>query len=214
MTVGPYLARLLQIRPQYTRDPDTGNHPENVTWWVSGSSGVPTLANLISIAGTFDTAWSSVFTAYGGDGQYLGSQVTDFSSSTGLTYSSVGTLTPVTGGHGSDLPPNVAALISIYVGERYRGGHPRIYLPYVGQSSITGSTYKDKLDTAIQTAIATAFTNLQTAMSGSGVLGGQDFAVLRKRRVAGAAFTEPMVDFTAQALLASQRRRLRKAPHH
>jgi hypothetical protein len=205
--------RLLLVRPQYTPDPDTGNHPQNILWFQSTTAGTPTLANLTAMAAAFDPAWYLVWSDVGAQGTYyLGSIWTDFSSAFGLTYSSVGTYSPHVGSVTGRLPPNSACLISLKSGERFRGGHFRIYLPWIGQAALS-ATDSSMLLAANTNVVTTNFSNLDVATSGSGVLGGQLQVLYRHRTDPVKARLDPIVSFTVQQLLATQRRRLRKAPH-
>jgi hypothetical protein len=209
-----YQPRLLQIRPQYQPDPDSFRVPENVLWFQSVTAGTPTIPNLESIATAFDNAWDNIWLGWGAsDRTYTGCIVTDWSSNTGLEWDNRPTRTPLAGSNGFSLPYNVAALTSIHIAERFKGGHSRCYGPYVGvgaQDTTDPRKWKDTLSTNT----ATAWTALTGAMSGSGVLGGQLIMVYRFRNNAVRANVQPVVAFTTQPFFASQRRRQRKAAHH
>lgn len=205
-----YVARLIQIRPQYSMDPDADNTPENVLWMQSGSSGTPTSGDLATIQSIFDDGWSALWKAQAGaDSSYLGSVITDWSSDTGISLSSVGTFGPVAGtGGATSTAPQVAILISYAIPIRYRGGHPRTYLPHLASGKITG-TYKDSIASGDVTNINTAYNALFTALNGSGILGGQSMAVFRGKTTPATPSVYIVGVFTAQTLLATQRRRIR-----
>jgi len=209
-----YLPGLLQIRPQYTADPDAPNQPENVLWFLSNTHTTPTISNLTAIASAFDNNWGPVFNQYGAaNTYYVGSITTDWSSDTGASYTSVGTFTPEEGGGStSSTAPSVAILISLHIPVRYRGGHGRIYLPHVASGELQAPLY-DQISSTLGGRIVTYFNDMVTGMQSSGVLGGQVMGVYRFRNTAGRNTFVPFSSFTVQALLASQRRRLRKAPH-
>lgn len=204
-----YKPGLLQIRPQYTRDPDSGDTPENVTWWLSATTTTPTLADLTSIAGVFDPAWGALYASYGtSQADYTGSIITDWSSAAGLEQSTVGFFTPVPGTKSSATPPQVAILQSFQIQLRWRGGHFRTYYPYVGISSITG-TLADKIDPAVITAMEAAYTTVVTDMEGSGILGGQSPRLYKDKNTLATATLYPPTSQTIQSIVATQRRRAR-----
>jgi hypothetical protein len=208
-----YKPGLIQARPQYDSDTDAPDKPENVLWLLSRTTTVPTLAQLEAIQSIFDNNWYNVWAAVGANTKhYTGSILTDWSSATGLQSNSVGTFPPGIGGQGSALPANVAALISIQIPLRFRGGHFRIYLPWIGSSALD-STDKNKLSTTVQTNLSNAFGTYITAMSASDQLGGQIAVVYKNRNNPATAQTYAFPSYTAQQMLASQRRRLRRAAH-
>lgn len=201
-----YVPGLMQIRPQYSEEPDAPDHPENVTWWLGTTTAPYTLGEIASIAAAFDAKWGPMWNAVGGDNMhYYGAIYTDWGSDTGLTYNSVGTYEGEVGSNGTLQPPNVAALISGQVGIRYRGGHPRIYLPYVGASALTDE-YSDSLSPSAVESCTSAYTDLQSIMStGSG------YRIMNQvlyRRKTGDVLRWD--SFVVNGLLATQRRRLRR----
>lgn len=205
-----YKPGLIQLRAQYSQDPDADNTPENVTWWESSSSSTPTTANLISIQALFDTYWPDVWKIVAGaDASYVGSVITDWSSSSGVAVSSVGSLSPVAGtGGAASGPPQVSVLISWAIALRWRGGHFRTYLPHIASGVVTG-TYKDSIAGSLATNVDTAFTACNTAMMSSGVLGGQSFRLYKDKNDSSTATLYPVTNFGCQTLLATQRRRIR-----
>jgi len=210
-----YKPALLQIRPQYDPNPDTADHPENVLWFVSGTVTTPTLANLQAIQNTFDGAFSQVTKqVMPTTKSYTGSTITDWSSALGKSWSSVGTFSPVAGLSGADaMPLNVAVLISLHLPIRYKGGHPRIYLPWISFSASAGADGNKVLGTVV-TAVASNYTAYEASMLASGTLGGQATAAYLFRNDAVKANIQLVSSFTVQTTFASQRRRLRRAAHH
>lgn len=205
-----YLPGLLQIRPQYTASPTDLDIPENILWFRSANVTTPTLANIQAIQAIFDGDWALIFAEYGAEGRYYsGSVVTDWSNDTGLAWSSVGTFTPQEGTAAGVLPSQVAALVSWTIAQRWRGGHPRTYLPWVGNGAIQ-SADPNLLNTSIVSGMVTNITNLQNDMAGSGVLGGQSQVVFRFRDDPAKAALWEIAEFTVQSELATQRRRIRK----
>jgi hypothetical protein len=71
-----------------------------------------------------------------------------------------------------------------------------------------------KISVAVQGALGTAYGNVFTNMEGSGVLGGQTPMIYRQKTTAGAAHLLAISGYTVNFVYATQRRRLRKAPHH
>lgn len=210
-----YKPGLVQIRPRYTQSDVTGHIPENVLWFQSGTTTTPTVGNLQSMVNLFDAQWGNVWAAYAPSvNHYTGSIATDWSSNAGLQYSSVGVLTPIAGGQAAGCQSaQVCILISYQIGVRYKGGHPRTYLPYVSEGVTQGSS-GDQVTTTCQTAIVTALNGVINTMKGSGILGGQTMVIYRHRTNATLAQTYPFATFTVQSQTATQRRRLRHVAHH
>lgn len=205
-----YLPQLIQIRPQYTPNQTTATTPQNVLWFRSNAPGTPSLANLQTIGTDFDTAWKAVFLAYAGqDASYLGSVVTDWSSNTGLVSSSVGSFVATPGTHGESMAGSVAALVSYKVPMRWRGGHFRTYLPYVGLAT-QDSGDPNKITATFAAAIVTAINNTVSAMQSTSVLGGQTMMMYKQKQKSVTPELLPISTFGVGLLLASQRRRLRK----
>lgn len=205
-----YKPGLVNIRAQYTRDPDSGDTPENVFWFENGTTTTPTLTQLQAIQAAFDENWSAVWARCGAtDANMTGSIITDWSSSSGLESSSVGSFSPVAGDSGTGVPPNVAALISYEIQLRWKGGHFRTYLPYIGNSSVISGTH-DQLSASVIANLQTQFNDFLNAMLASGTLGGQAFRCYKNKTNATTAALYPIAGFTINAMLASQRRRLRR----
>jgi len=205
-----YQPGLIQIRPQYEFDAEADNTPENVLWLQSSTTSAPSLAQLQSIQNVFDPGWAQVWKPWGHTTHfYQGSVITDWSSNTGLSFSSVGGFTAVAGsGTGSPAAPQVAALISYHVPIRYKGGHPRTYLPRGAMGEVTG-TNNDELVSSCGAAILSAINALIGNLKSSGVLGGQTWSVYLHKNDPTKAHVMPFASFTVQTLLATQRRRLR-----
>lgn len=205
-----YKPGLIQLRPQYTTDPDAANTPENVTWWQSAVTTTPTVANLEAVQAIFDDYWPNMWKPLGGaNAAYTGSVITDWSSSSGVALDSVGALSPIPGtGSAESLPPQVAVLVSWEIPLRWRGGHFRTYFPWIASGIVTG-TYRDQIPTSTATAVDTAFNLLNTQMEGSGVLGGQSFRVYKDKNTTALATLYAVSNFGCQTQLATQRRRIR-----
>lgn len=125
-------------------------------------------------------------------------------------------LTSVQGGIGfgtsatAPLPNNVAVCISWPTGRRYKGGHPRSYIPGVVQSDLQdGTTFTNACVTAYTTAAATLRTNINSHnIPSTGVLN-----LVTVSRVKNKVLLDPPLVYAVSAPLVdnridSQRRRL------
>jgi hypothetical protein len=205
-----YKPGLLQVRPQWQPNPDDSRSPECVLWFLSGSLTPPDGANLIAIQTVFDVYFSAAWAVVGAGNQtYVGSEITDWSSDAGLASSSVGTFTPASGsGEGGTCPDQVAVLVSWGILLRWKGGHPRTYLPYIGISQLS-STDHNRIQPTVATDCFDALSDMQSEMVGSGVLGGQTQQIYRFRNDPVKAQLYELTGFTVNTELATQRRRIR-----
>ena len=210
-----YKPGLLQIRTQHTQNPDTGDIPENVLWFVSALLTTPTLVQLQAIQGYFDTNWAPIWQTVGPTNRdYMGSVITDWSSNTGLQSTSVGSFTPAAGTHSSEsLPLQVAILLQWEIGVRYKGGHPHTYLPYCSASTQDTSDPSMVL-ASIRTAVNGGVGAFFTAMLAGGTLGGQTAVVYRHRNDPVNAVFHGIQAFNIASRFATQRRRIRRVAHH
>lgn len=214
-----YMPQLVQIRPQYTtgltNEPGT---PENVTWWQGATAGsFPlTVSQLILILAAFDPAWGAMWKHIGSINMfYTGAIITDWSTATGAEYSSVGVYGGTQGQASGYAPANTSVLVSKRSSgmPKYRGGHPRTYLPFVG-AGVVHDEYT--VDPTQQGNVHADYVNLQTAMSGVGTVNGGGYSemVFRKRHDPVHAALYGVTSVAVNSKFATQRRRLRKAPHH
>ena len=217
MATGPNVYRpgLVHCRPRYSIFDVSAHTPENVLWFQSGSTTTPTLANLQGMANAFDPLRGAVFAAYASpQNSYTGSVFTDWSSNTGLAYNSVGVYAGHAGSQGTTTQSaQVAILVSYQIGVRYKGGHPRTYLPYVSGVAATG-TSGDEIPTAIQNNVLTNLNAMIAGMKNTGILGGQTQVIYRHRNNATLAQTYQFATLTVNSQTATQRRRVRRVPHH
>jgi hypothetical protein len=206
--------RLLQIVPYYDLNTDINHNIANVLWFQSNSAGTPSQANLASISQLFDLLWPHITDTYMATGKhYIGNVTTDFSSTMGLSWDTRGNFTPHAGASGSPNPSNVCALISYSNGERYRGGHFRTYLPYVGDTALQPADVNN-ITAGVVSQIEAAVNTVISGMQASNVLGGQTWVLYRHRTDPTKAALFGIHSFAAQQRLATQRRRLRKVPRH
>lgn len=214
-----YQPGLIQLRPQYTTGAaDELDTPENVLWYTGGNlSAFPlTSIQLAVIGNAFDVAWGNLWKPMGSATYaYTGSVITDWSISTGQEETSVGTFAPVAGTTSGALPSNVSVLTSHAANgmPKYRGGHPRTYLPFMGDGHMVDAFKWDPSEIA---TVHARWVDLDTAMAsvGSGNGGPYNQSVYRFRNDIAKAHIYPVTGHLVQTRPATQRRRLRKAPHH
>lgn len=160
----------------------------------------------------FDTLFSGLYGDYGAtDCRYLGCDVFDLNSATSqnLLY---GSFTPFPGELGKSMGAQVSVLVSHKTNQRYKGGRPRNYLPYAGQSiAYSGDTILDGNLTIIQTGWNNLVSGMNVTDSG---VGPQLFGAIRNRRHPTAAYFQLLNQSIVQDRFATQRRRLRKVNRH
>jgi hypothetical protein len=133
--------------------------------------GAPTAAQLLTLAGAMDTAWTlNLAPIFGIQVSLLGHIITDLSSSTGAVGESTTTVPGTRAG--AALPAAAAVVMSLKTARRYRGGHPRNYLAAgVSTDLNTRQTWTGAFTTATKTGydayIAAMSTNIPVA-SGPG----------------------------------------------
>lgn len=172
-----------------------------------------TETQLTTIQAKFDSLFTPLWLAYGAsDSHYLGCDVFDLNSTTSgsVLYN---TFTPVAGVMGQSMGAQVSILISHKIPERYKGGRPRNYLPYVGNVvAYNGDTLLDEHVAVVQAKwdllVSTFdFPTLEDPFA-------QAFGAIRGRRHPATASFEPTVVSVVQDRFATQRRRLRKVNRH
>lgn len=218
MAATTYHQGLIQIRPQI-RDSTARVH-ENVMWYAGSFSGNLTSGQLQAIASTFGAQWGALWQPNGSpSATFFQTIVTDWSNSSGLQFINPASFTGTgTGG----LPFQVSVLISQKGTVRYKGGHARIYLPAVSAGVTTDDI---TVTTTAQNNITAAITTLFSDMAGiSTANGGPFYPQIWRQRTQVVPHTEPptympaflqLVNTAAcNPTLATQRRRLRKVPHH
>lgn len=214
-----YLPNLVKIIPQY--QDASGRTHENVTYWTGSVAANYTLAQLSAIAGEFLLNWCNAWAKIGAtNAQVIGAVIQDVTSSSGL---SEFVSQPTIGNLSTPAPINTAVLISLKQLERYKGGHGRWYLPCLGESITTDGVNVNTSLTAWTTFLAD-FAAIFTGMNGiSSTNGGPlEPVILHARsttpgtpvRTLIPPFTSAMTGYVVNSRLATQRRRLRKAPHH
>lgn len=188
----------------------------------SGSAG--TAEALSSFCTDVKGAWDTQFTASTNEAITLGRvHAIDLSSSTGAEGDWLGGVP----GTGTD-PPNaldVAFVVSYEIARRYRGGHPRAYLPILQSTSLDGpQRWLDAEVTAVHGGIVAFFAAVVAAgWSGAGTLEHvnvsyfEGFTVVtnpttgRARNVPNVRavpLVDPVTGYVARSHVGTQRRRL------
>jgi hypothetical protein len=212
-----YFASLIQVRPQYTGgDRDAA---ENVLWFKGTFGAALTVAQATAIAAVFDPLWGAMWKEVGvSSATYTGSIITDWSSNTGIQYSSVGTYAGQVGLGTGITGASTAALVSEEVAVRFKGGHGRIYLPYVANSVLaTVTTLAAGTVTSTQTNFTAMVTGMAAIAAGNG--GGFVPQLFRYRNWKGGANPNPaalypFLTHVVDTVLASQRKRQRRVSRH
>jgi hypothetical protein len=131
------------------------------------SGSAPTVANLNAVCTSVLTAWQTNFKSLAPDAVVLsGADAQDLTNAAAAT----GAATDTTAGtrSGTAMPNSIAACITWKINNRYRGGHPRTYLPAGVIADITGGNrWTDGFITSANTA-ATAFLTAMNAISVGG----------------------------------------------
>ncbi len=182
--------------------------PFNNLFHLQYSGSAPSVANLNSVCTDVLTAWQTNFKSLCPSSVVLASaDAQDLTNSSAAS----GTATDTTAGtrSGTAMPNSVAMCITWKINNRYRGGHPRTYLPAGVIADVTGGNrWADAFVTAADTAAA-AFLVAMNAIS----VGGSTYKMVclsyRRNKVA----LVPPVPYTIQSSLVdhrpdTQRRRL------
>jgi hypothetical protein len=204
---------LVQIKACYSSSTSDQDKPINLLWFVQRAPTTLSQAGMNAIATAFDSLWSVMWNICApGSASYIGSVATDYSTAFGAVGDTRGTYSPMNGTKSTAAPNNVAILISLHVAERWRGGHARIYLPYVAIDALAAD--HNFLSSTQAANVSTKYGLIEPGMNAISVGGGLSQRVYRDRTNASTAHLMPVSSYTVQTELASQRRRLRKAPHH
>jgi hypothetical protein len=218
----PYLSGMVQIRPQYI-DSSEYIH-EDVLWWIGtlGTRSNYLASQLTEMQSAFDTGWAGFWPNIAPNtAHYIGSIVTDFSNDLGLQIGNSGYSHVPGANDGAEAPQQAALLVSLHEQQRYKGGHGRIYLPCLyGPFIDDGRT----INTGIPPLVASGITDTVNALFALDSTGGGpvNFTVFHTRtqvepKTDPPTYKDPYYNvvqsWTVQSVLATQRRRLRKAAH-
>lgn len=184
----------------------------------------PTNSELSSFATTVLTAWSSALApSMSTDKEATGLVAIDLSSPTSAVAEVTGTVSGAL--TGTKLPADTSFVMSATVGRRYRGGHPRSYLPLGDNTSVSNVR---SWSSGFMTAVITAWSGFVTAVEGAGWAGAGTLSPVnvsyyagyhlvtypsgRSRDVptlrVGGPLVDPIVGYVPRAKFGSQRRRL------
>lgn len=207
MPARPYVPNVVKIAVEGT----IGSHNFAIILHSQYSGSVPTAAELNTAATAMSALWSADVKASFSSTVILSSIViTDLSSATGAQGVWAGSIVGTNGG--SATGGNTAVLVNYPSSIRYRGGHPRTYLPsppdtWLASPSTLGSTYVTSYTTAWNAFLAYLFgTSLGTT-----TLAGQcavSYVTAKAPRVTPLVMPIAQNAITVEANLASQRRRI------
>lgn len=188
------------------------------------SGGPPSAANLTAIATALVTAVTThAVGLFNADVTFTGADAIDLSS----TGAAMGSAPASLGGaHGGTMgPASACATVEFQISRRYRGGRPRVFLPWLGASDLaTAQTWSGTIAADVTAAWGQIIAALSGLTEGSTVLGAQisvsyfsGFTVVtspttgRTRNVPKPRVTplvDPVVSAACQLRVGSQRRRL------
>jgi len=141
--------------------------PFNNIFHLQYSGAAPSVSQLNALCTSVLSAWATNFSPLCPSSVVLASaDAQDLTNSAAAT----GSATNTTAGSrsGTAMPNNVAACVSWKINTRYRGGHPRTYLPAAVIADVSGGNrWTDAFVTAADTAI-TAFLTAMNAITEGG----------------------------------------------
>ena len=190
---------------------NTNNQPWVNTLHYGGMSGIPTTADLDALAASVSSAWATnIAPILPNNVTKTGVQAIDIARRDGATgYSTAqdsGVLTS-----SAVLPVNVAVCVSEHVQYRWRGGHPRFYLPPPAYSSIqNGNQLTEVALGNANTAVNGFFTQLNTVTVASASPKISCVRFYNENALLAVPMVLPVTRFTVKQRLDSQRRRLGK----
>jgi hypothetical protein len=182
--------------------------PFNNIFHLQYDAAAPSVANLNTLCADVLTAWQTNFKSLCPSTVVLASADAQDLTNAGAAS---GSATDTTAGtrSGTAMPNSVAACITWRINNRYRGGHPRTYLPAGVIADVSGGNrWTDAFVTAMNTAAA-AFLTALNAIS----LGGSSYKAVCLSYTRDKVARIPPVPYTIQSGLAdhrpdTQRRRL------
>lgn len=157
----PSPGAVVQTNLTWKVDDDTGALTR-LFWSYTG--GAPSGAALTSFCADVDAAVDTFFgPLFLATTLATGTKAIDLSSDTGNEAES--TQANAGSRSGTRLSPGTAVTVAHEIARRYRGGHPRSYLPFGAGADILSS---GEWDTAFTNAVTAAFANFVTTVRGSG----------------------------------------------
>lgn len=138
-------------------------------FFVSYSGSVPTATELDTFCTSISSAWNTNLKSFAFSDVTLTSvEAIDLSSGTGASGLWTGAIAGTN--TGEPLPANAAFIVKFLIDRRYRGGHPKVYLPYlVAESLDSVQEWLSATAAGLVTAFAAFMTDLLTdGWSGAG----------------------------------------------
>lgn len=158
----PDAAAIVRVRVTGTMN----GSPFNNIFHLQYSGAAPTVSNLNAVCADVLSAWQTNFKSLCPSTVVLsGADAADLTNAGAAS----GSATDTTAGtrSGTAMPNNVAACITWKVNNRYRGGHPRTYLPAgVIADVVTGNRWTDAFTAAADTAAAAFLTAINAISVG------------------------------------------------
>lgn len=212
MPTESYFEDLGKIIVQYSGDRDTA---ENVLWFSSTGIGGATLAELNSFAASFYSLWSAAVVAMlPTTTEVIAALVSDWTSADGLTGEQTGTDAGT--GDGAATGAQVSALINWLANGRFRGGHPRTYLPNPASGNLENN---QNLTSDSASALAASIGSFLTDFNELTIADAAVELVLYHRGPTAAhpdriaQGVKPIIGGDVPTRLATQRRRVRRVGH-
>jgi|SRR5579862_2133100 hypothetical protein len=205
-----YFPDLVKIEMTYSGDRDTAT---NVMWGFAEGAAGATISELETFANSFVSLWYTAMKQFmSSNCEFTSCFASDWTSATGLS-GGVITSNPGTGAT-PNVPAQVCLLINWLTNGRYRGGHPRTYFPNLPSALLADNQH------VTNTVVTDAESNLATFLTGVNALtlNGGPFALNLYHRGPPptgrvAQGLTPIVGASVAAMLATQRRRVRRVGH-
>jgi hypothetical protein len=158
----PDAAAIVRVRVAGT----VNSSPFNNLFHLQYSGAAPTVAQLNALCTSVLTAWQTNFKALCPSSVVLaGADAQDLTNASAAT----GAATDTTAGTraGTAMPNSIAACITWKINNRYRGGHPRTYLPAGVVADVSGGNrWTDAFVTAADSAAAAFLTAMNAITEG------------------------------------------------
>jgi hypothetical protein len=205
----PPIANVIKVTLTYTVGEDV--NVENILHFKY-TGGPPVAADCVTLSGAFATAFSSDLKSLLSS-SYALEQVTtlDLNSDTGAEGSYIEAVTGTRSG--SLLPANCTVVVSHQIARRYRGGHPRNYLPFLVQGDLANpQQWAPSPASAVASGWNAFIAGCLTATAGSTVVsqyGSVSYYLDKALRTTPA--WDPILGTGAKVRVGSQRRRLGKS---
>lgn len=138
-----------------------GHKANNVLHWYHGSSSPWTVSDMQTLCNTLFTQWTNVWkNQMASNIAYQNVAGVDLTNTTPVSATSTGTAVTAVGTGVSN--PGLSLMVSFNIGSRYRGGHPRCYLPPFQSTAMT--TNEDQWIPSALTAAVNGFVTMVSAV--------------------------------------------------